>query len=297
MAVPWEALETLLNTYEGWLEIQPLAQNTRLAYRRQVRYFLRFVADEFLDVYGDPLADANARLYAVRDYRTHLLKVRRLGPSSLNQTLAAVDHFFRFLGGRRPEVARAQTTQQAPRALEEEEMRRFLRAVERCSSARDRALALLFFHTGIRLAESAALDVDDVPMSARKGQVIIRHGKGASYREIPLNAPARRALAGWLEEREVLGTDSSALFLGRGCRRLSTRSLDLALRRIGRDAGLRLSAHVLRHTCLTTLVRQGRDLVLVAELAGHRRLETTRRYSLPSARAREEAMAGLDIDY
>ncbi len=141
MAVPWEALETLLNTYEGWLEIQPLAQNTRLAYRRQVRYFLRFVADEFLDVYGDPLADANARLYAVRDYRTHLLKVRRLGPSSLNQTLAAVDHFFRFLGGGRPEVARAQTTQQAPRALEEEEMRRFLRAVERCSSARDRPRA------------------------------------------------------------------------------------------------------------------------------------------------------------
>ena len=45
---------------------------------------------------------------------------------------------------------------------------------------------------------------------------------------------------------------------------------------------MRLSAHVLRHTFLTRMVRQGSDLVLVAELAGHRRLETTRRYSLPS---------------
>lgn len=38
--------------------------------------------------------------------------------------------------------------------------------------------------------------------------------------------------------------------------------------------------HVLRHTCVTNLVRCGTDIVVVAELAGHRRLETTRRYSL-----------------
>ncbi len=37
-------------------------------------------------------------------------------------------------------------------------------------------------------------------------------------------------------------------------------------------------------TCLTNLVRQGNELVLAAEIAGHKRLETTRRYSLPSAK-------------
>ncbi len=37
---------------------------------------------------------------------------------------------------------------------------------------------------------------------------------------------------------------------------------------------------MLRHTFVTGLVRAGNDLVLIAELAGHRRLETTRRYSL-----------------
>ena len=44
-------------------------------------------------------------------------------------------------------------------------------------------------------------------------------------------------------------------------------------------------------------MRNGNDLVLVAEIAGHRRLETTRRYSLPSARDRERAMDGLRVDY
>jgi len=59
---------------------------------------------------------------------------------------------------------------------------------------------------------------------------------------------------------------------------------------------LKLSAHTLRHTCVTNLVRSGNDLVLVAELAGHRRLETTRRYSLPSAADRQAAMDALEID-
>ena len=44
-------------------------------------------------------------------------------------------------------------------------------------------------------------------------------------------------------------------------------------------------------------MRNGNDLVLVAELAGHKRLETTRRYSLPTAADREAAMEGLKVDY
>ena len=43
-----------------------------------------------------------------------------------------------------------------------------------------------------------------------------------------------------------------------------------------------LSSHSLRHTFITRLIRSGTDVVAVAELAGHSRLETTRRYSLPS---------------
>ena len=79
--------------------------------------------------------------------------------------------------------------------------------------------------------------------------------------------------------------------------RLATRTIDDLLRRLGQDAHLDLSAHTLRHTCLTNLVRHGNDLVLVAELAGHRRLETTRRYSLPTAADREAAMEGLKVEY
>jgi integrase len=74
---------------------------------------------------------------------------------------------------------------------------------------------------------------------------------------------------------------------------LTSRALDLIVRQIGKDAGLQISAHVLRHTMVTNLVRAGNDIVLVAELAGHRRLETTRRYSLPSEADRATAVEAL----
>ena len=48
---------------------------------------------------------------------------------------------------------------------------------------------------------------------------------------------------------------------------------------------------------VTGLVRAGNDLVLVAELAGHRRLETTRRYSLPSKADRQKAVSDLEIEF
>lgn len=94
-------------------------------------------------------------------------------------------------------------------------------------------------------------------------------------------------------------TKETALFLNRQGRRLSVRSIDLLIRELGRNVGLEMeiSAHILRHTCLTNLVRNGNDLVLVAEIAGHKRLETTRRYSLPTAKDRLSAMEGLRVDY
>jgi hypothetical protein len=49
----------------------------------------------------------------------------------------------------------------------------------------------------------------------------------------------------------------------------------------------------IRHSCLTNLVRKGHDLILVAEIGGHKRLETTRRYALPSLIDKQRALDSL----
>jgi site-specific recombinase XerD len=293
-----ETLEQTLAAYDAWLDRQPLAAKTRSAYRLQVHQYGAYLAQR-PPTADDPLRTPFARDYAIRDYKTYLKTERQAKPTSVNLALAAIDHFHQFIGNDRPQVSRERLPAQAPRALKPEEQKALLRAIERTPSVRDKAIAQLLFYTAVRLGECAALNLDDVRVSVRKGVVIVRSGKGDTYREVPLNAEVREALRIWLQERNKRFSQTSdpAFFLNPQGRRLSARSIDLIIRRIGADAHLDLSAHVLRHTCLTTLVRRGNDLVLVAEIAGHKRLETTRRYSLPSLGDREQAMEGLQVDY
>ncbi len=293
-----ETLDQTLAAYNTWLDRQPLATKTRIAYRLQVHQYGTYLAQRPPTV-DDPLRTPFARDYAVRDYKTYLKTERLAKPTSVNLALAAIDHFHQFIGNDRPHVQRESLPAQAPRALKPEEQKVLLRAIERTSSMRDQAIAHLLFYTAIRLGECAALNLDDVRVSTRRGVVIIRSGKGDTYREVPLNAEVREALQAWLKERNKRFSQTSdpAFFLNASGKRLSARAIDLIIRRIGADAHLELSAHVLRHTCLTNLVRQGNDLVLVAEIAGHKRLETTRRYCLPSLQDCENAMEGLRIDY
>jgi site-specific recombinase XerD len=118
---------------------------------------------------------------------------------------------------------------------------------------------------------------------------------------VPLNGAVRLALENWLafrRRREAASQVASdaALFTAARGGRLSPRAIDRVVRGVGARAGIALSAHVLRHTWVTNLVRGGHDIVLVAELAGHRRLETTRRYSLPSHADRQAAMDSLELE-
>ena len=294
--------EAALATYAGWLKRQPLATRSREAYLAQVRAFLNWLADS--EHGPQALVDPHVRDWAVRDYKRHVKTAKRWAPASVNQALAAIDNFYRSLAAGRPEVLREELAQVAPRSLEEADQRRFLRIVEASPSPRDRAMATVFFYAGLRLSELAALDIADVEMSARRGRLKVRTGKGDAYREVPLNSATRKALEEWFEARtdqlsavaDGGGVEETALWLSRTGKPMSSRAVDMVVRRLAAEAKLELSAHVLRHTFVTNLIRSGADVVLVAELAGHRRLDTTRRYSLPSQADKDAAVEAVLVE-
>jgi integrase/recombinase XerC len=103
----------LLAEYEAHLEHSPLASSTRVAYRRQTRGYLEWLARRPEGI-GDALTYPHGRDFAVRDYRSSL-KERRLGPASVNVALAAIDHLYRFLRLGLPSVRREALPAQAPR--------------------------------------------------------------------------------------------------------------------------------------------------------------------------------------
>lgn len=95
----------------------------------------------------------------------------------------------------------------APDALSKTEWN----AVRRCAEHLVRrahglalALASLFRYAGPRVSEVAALQIPDVQVSAWRGVLIIRRGKGLKHREVPLVQEAREPLDAYLHHPEYL---------------------------------------------------------------------------------------------
>jgi site-specific recombinase XerD len=276
-----------------------LDDDTRRAYASRVRGYLIWL--DTADVDGDPLTQPHARDGAVRDYRRYLQTVAKRKPSTINTTLAAIGDLYLRLGLGAPDVRRLDLPQASPRALSDRDITRWLRTVERWVNPRDRVLALIPFYAGLRLGEVVALNLDDIALSARKGLITVRAGKGERYREVPIHAGLRPDLTLWINDERPNwpgASDTSALLLNHRRGRLSARGAHDVIGAIADQAGIDddFTSHALRHTFGTTLVRDGHDLVLVAELMGHARLDQTRRYSLPTQADRERAINSLPTD-
>lgn len=287
-----------LDAYRAALARAPLSAETARTYLSKVRGYLAWLAGTELD--GDPLGERRARDWAVRDYRTHLLTVAKRAPTTINNTLAALDDFYTRRGLGPAAADRLDLPTQAPRALDAKAALRWLRAIQDHPAPRDRVLALLPFYAGLRIAEAVGLDVDDVRLSARKGTLRV-HGKGATLRELPIHPQLRTDLQHWLDERpDWPGAQTTpALLLNRRGTRLSTRGASTIFRTIAQAASLddTITAHTGRHTFATTLIRGGADLVTVAEMLGHARLDTIRAYTRPTADDRAKALNLLPTDH
>ena len=283
-----------IGLYEQWLATQPLADRTRKAYLWQVRRYVHWVAatgdpthPALPDTIGQPspalLEDTAVVEWLVRDYKDHLLTAGSAA-STINQALTAVGSFY-LSAGYRARVPGVRLPAHAPKGLSPTDTRRIRRAAVK-ASPRDRAIIITFLDCGLRLAELAALNVADVAISARKGRLTVRSGKGSHPRTVPLTPANRRAIAEWIPTRSGLVTDADQenqpLWLSRLRKRLSERAIQAVVARVGAAASVEgIHPHRLRHTYITSLARGGADPYLITELAGHARLETAMLYSRP----------------
>lgn len=217
------------------------------------------------------------------------LHERGLARTSIARRLATLRSFFRYLcrqGKARANPARELRTPRLPKRLpghlpidQSEALLRQDYGADPASGARDRALLETLYATGVRVAELAALDVEDLDL--REGGVRVL-GKGGKERMVPLGGKAITALRGYLGEREEGG---GPVFQNARGGRLTVRSIHRIVQARARAAGLaaRVTPHTLRHTFATHLLDAGADLRLIQELLGHARLTTTQRYTHVSA--------------
>ena len=177
--------------------------------------------------------------------------------------------------------------EQAPKAMSKQEQDRFVRAVERGKSPRDIALVGLMLYAGLRVGEAIRVKIDNIEISERKGKISV-FGKGMKHREIPLGLDARNMIRGWLPH-----VPGEWVFPGQNGGHISARAVQQMIKKYAWQAKIdpeSVTPHVLRHTFATRLLRAGKDLVIVAALLGHERLDTTAKYTLPSYEEMERAV-------
>lgn len=152
---------------------------------------------------------------------------------------------------------------------------------------RDRALLETLFSTGLRVAELAALNRDQLRIKAETTDIetaVI--GKGSKIRTVYFSGRAVKALRRYLQERKDM---DDALFINyrRGgaksnaSRRLTVKSIEDIVKKYVIIAGLPVMAtpHTLRHSFATDLLNQGVDLRTVQEFLGHSNIATTQIYT------------------
>jgi integrase/recombinase XerD len=173
---------------------------------------------------------------------------------------------------------------EAPESLEPHKQNELIRIIERSGNKRNFAIVLTMLYTGIRVAECTALDRTDIYMSERKGTLIVRNGKGNKERKIPLHPEVRRAISKYLATR--IDMDPS-LFISNRAKRISIRSLQTIFERYG------INAHKCRHTFITSLLREGKDVSLIQSLTGLSSINMIGRYGKSSEEDKQKAIDSI----
>lgn len=235
----------------------------------------------------------------VTHYRTHMMTVLKRKPAGVNRALSSISAFCEWAVGAghalvnpAAQVPQAQQVKAPPKALNEQDQNRLLRTVYKGGNSRDIAIIELMVGAGLRIGEVAALGLEDVEVSERKGVVTVRQGKGAKYRQVPLNKDVRKAIQEYLSVRPAAG---EALFVSQKGGGLTANAMWKTVKKYGDQAGLTdLTPHALRHTFGTRLIRKhGVDIVTTAALMGHANISTTAIYARPSEQDLMDAVEKL----
>ena len=211
--------------------------------------------------------------------------------STVNNCLSAVRSFFRFALSRKlvakdpaHVVKGPKKEKPLPHFVREREMDQLLDDKQwdatNIKNVRARTIILMFYETGIRLAELIGLDDEDIDLAQRQLKVT---GKRNKQRIVPFGAELTQALQDYLRlrnEQEVIREDRAFFVSDKGKR--VGRSL---VTKIVRDNLSLVSTmktrtpHVLRHSFATAMLNNGAGLESVKKLLGHGSIATTEIYT------------------
>ncbi|MCU6707278.1 tyrosine-type recombinase/integrase [Paenibacillus sp. J5C_2022] len=293
-----ETYEQEIETFVVYMQDREYAKETQTAYANDLKQFL-------MELDGKPLHEVSEL-----DVMKHLTNVRKRGAGAKyrNRCQSAIRLFFKVmmrfqLAGHNPtlEIEKAKVEKnRRPVFLERKWLDKCLHAVNSKHMARDVVIVALMAYAGLRVSEIVRLNVNDYE-SGRGSLAVL--GKGEKWRYIPLPTELNALLLHYGHVRILPRNkkDEQAMFISQFGRRISKRMVQtiaekmfIALQGEHEELhGIKLSAHKLRHSFATDLLRNGADLRVVQELLGHEDISTTQIYTHVLDESKQYAMSKL----
>jgi len=238
-------------------DVRQLSGHTLSNYQRDLRSLQSYCKSRDIES-PDKLHEADIRQWVSQMHR------RGLAGSSIQRSLSAARSFFNYLGReagypRNPaaSVQAPRKPRKLPRTLDADQVNQYLKFEDDTPLARrDRAIAELFYSSGLRLAELAAINLNDIDPGAR---LLTITGKGNKTRTV----------------------SAVAVFTSTRGQRISPRNIQARLKLQGRKSGMRqdVHPHMLRHSFASHMLESSGDLRAVQEMLGHANIATTQIYT------------------
>jgi integrase/recombinase XerD len=279
----------LLERYSQYLKnVKAYSPGSIRAYSICLKQFISYLKDkESLSDFRDVTKEV------MRRYQSSLFE--RTPPFSLSTQLlklVALRCFFSYLekedfllSNPASQIELPKQPQHLPKDIfSEKEMKKLLQTVklERKLGLRDKAILELLYSTGIRSEELASLKLVD--FDEARGVVRVNQGKGDKDRVVPAGEVAMHYLKLYLKEgrkKLLLQGESPYLFIGNRGKRILTSRIPRLVQKYAKRAGIYryTSAHMIRHTCATHMLRHRAPIRYIQELLGHASLDTTQIYT------------------
>lgn len=286
---------------------------TRISYAYDIRIFFQFLLDEnpaFKDhAMTDFTVDVLDQIKAVdlEEYQEYLKlyqsgdKTETNGERGLKRKISALRSFYAYYYKREMIHTNPTVLIDVPKIheksiirLDTDEVAMLLDYIEHCGDTltgqkrvfyektkeRDLAIVTLLLGTGIRVSECVGLDMDDVDF---KNNGIKIHRKGGKEVIVYFGEEVCEALLNYMEERENITPvegHANALFLSMQNKRISVRSVENLVKKYSKlVTNLKnITPHKLRSTYGTNLYRETGDIYLVADVLGHKDVNTTKKH-------------------
>lgn len=301
---------------------------TRISYAYDIRIFFQFLLDENPSFKNYTMQDFSVdvldqiQALDIEEYQEYLKvyksgdKTETNGERGLKRKISALRSFYAYYFKREMIHTNPTVLVDVPKIhqksivrLDTDEVAILLDHIEHCgdqltgqkrvfyekTKERDLALVTLLLGTGIRVSECVGLDVEDIDFK-NNGIKVTR--KGGNEMIVYFGPEVEKALKNYLEVREgiaPLAGHEHALFYSAQRRRIGVQAVENLVKKYAREVTTtkKITPHKLRSTYGTALYQETGDIYLVADVLGHRDVNTTKKHyaALDDARRRQAATA------